>query len=76
MTTDRRIIAARLGVDEVAVRRLQARGHLRRLDASEAEIRARLFAAAYARWSRPTRHHPRTGFARLPDESLDPMSRR
>lgn len=47
MTTDPRTIAARLGVDELIVRRLQARGHLLRLDASEAEIRARLFAAAF-----------------------------
>ena len=46
MTTDPRIIAARLAVDELAVRRLQARGHLLRLDASDAEIRARLFVAA------------------------------
>jgi hypothetical protein len=42
MTTDPRTIAARLGVDELLVRRLQARGHLLRLDASDVEIRERL----------------------------------
>jgi hypothetical protein len=46
MATDPRIIAARLGVDELTVRRLQARGHLLRLDVTEAEIRERLLAAS------------------------------
>jgi hypothetical protein len=45
MATDPRIIAARLGVDELTVRRLQARGHLLRLDVSEEQVRARLLAA-------------------------------
>jgi hypothetical protein len=45
MTTDPRTIAARLGVDELLVRRLQARGHLLRLEASDVEIRERLLRA-------------------------------
>ena len=45
MATDPRIIAARLGVDELIVRRLQARGHLLSFNASEEEIRARLYDA-------------------------------
>lgn len=45
MTTDPRTIAARLGVDERLVRRLQARGHLLRLEASDVEIRERLLRA-------------------------------
>jgi hypothetical protein len=45
MTTDPRVIAARLGIDEPTVRQLQARGHLLRLDATEAEIRERLLMA-------------------------------
>ena len=42
MTSDPRVIAARLGIDESTVRQLQARGHLLRLDATDAEIRERL----------------------------------
>lgn len=45
MATDARTIAARLGLDELAVRRLQARGHLLRLDADDREIRERLYRA-------------------------------
>jgi hypothetical protein len=45
MATDPRIIAARLGVDELTVRRLQARGHLLRLDVTDTEMRERLLAA-------------------------------
>ena len=45
MATDPRIIAARLGVDELTIRRLQARGYLRRLDASETEVRELLLSA-------------------------------
>ena len=45
MTTDPRIIAGRLGIDEQTVRQLQARGHLLRLDATDAEIRERLLVA-------------------------------
>jgi hypothetical protein len=45
MATDPRIIAARLGVDELTIRRLQARGHLLHLDVSEEQVRARLLAA-------------------------------
>jgi hypothetical protein len=53
MSTDPRTIAARLGVDELLVRRLQARGHLLRLEASDAEIRERLLRANVVRL--PTR---------------------
>jgi hypothetical protein len=45
MTTDPRTIAARLGIDETLVRRLQARGHLLRPTLTNAEIRERLFRA-------------------------------
>ena len=45
MATDPRIIAARLGVDELTIRRLQARGHLLRFDVTEAQVRERLLAA-------------------------------
>ena len=45
MATDPRVIAARLGVDELTVRRLQARGHLLRLDVTDKEMRERLLAA-------------------------------
>jgi hypothetical protein len=45
MTTDPRVIAARLGIDEPTVRQLQARGYLLRLDATDAEIRERLLVA-------------------------------
>jgi hypothetical protein len=45
VTTDPRTIAARLGIDESTVRKLQARGHLLRLDATDAEIRQRLLVA-------------------------------
>ena len=53
MTTDARIIAARLGVDELLVRRLQARGHLLRLEAGEREIRERLLRANVVPLRRP-----------------------
>jgi hypothetical protein len=48
--TDARTIAARLGIDEVHVRRLQARGYLLSLPLEEPEVRERLFRAhcAYA----------------------------
>ena len=48
--TDARTIAARLGIDETQVRRLQARGYLLSLPFEDAEIRERLFCAhaAYA----------------------------
>jgi hypothetical protein len=36
-------IAACLGLEEATLRRLQARGYLRTLDLSEAEIRERLY---------------------------------
>jgi hypothetical protein len=45
VSEDARTIAARLGIDELAVRRLQARGHLLRLDLSEQEARERLLRA-------------------------------
>ena len=54
MTADPRTIAARLGVDE-AVRRLQTRGYLLRLDATEAEIRERLLVAHLLATRRPSR---------------------
>ena len=55
MTADPRTIAARLGIDEPAVRRLQARGYLLRLDATEAEIRERLLVAHLLATRRPSR---------------------
>ena len=58
MTSDPRTIAARLGVDEQCVRRIQARGHLLRLDLSETDIRERLYAA----------NAPRPKSSRRPDE--------
>jgi hypothetical protein len=42
---DVRTIAARLGIDETQVRRLQARGYLLSLPLEESEIRERLFRA-------------------------------
>ena len=45
MTSDPHTIAARLGIDELAIRRLQARGYLLRFDCSEADVRERLFTA-------------------------------
>ncbi len=63
MTTDPRTIAARLGVDELIVQRLQARGYLLRFDADEAEVRTRLFAAHVRarspRGTSPKREGPR-----------------
>jgi hypothetical protein len=38
-------VAARLGFDERTIRRLEARGHLRRLALTEPQIRARLSRA-------------------------------
>jgi hypothetical protein len=38
-------IAARLGFDETTIRRLAARGHLRRLALTEPQIHARLYRA-------------------------------
>jgi hypothetical protein len=43
--TDASMIAARLGIDEFSVRRLQARGYLRSLPLAESEIRKRLLRA-------------------------------
>ena len=43
--TDARTIAARLGIDETQVRRLQARGYLLSLPLEQWEIRERLFCA-------------------------------
>jgi hypothetical protein len=43
--TDARTIAARLGIDETVVRRLQARGYLLSLPLDEREIRERLLRA-------------------------------
>jgi hypothetical protein len=40
--------AARLGLDETTIRWLEARGYLRRLPPTEAEIRARLYHARLA----------------------------
>jgi hypothetical protein len=69
MSTDPRTIAARLGVDVLLVRRLQARGHLLRLEASDAEIRERLLRANVVRL--PTRasvrHVSDTGYDRPPE---------
>jgi hypothetical protein len=50
VTADARTIAARLGIDETQVRRLQARGYLLSLPFEDSEIRERLFCAhaAYA----------------------------
>jgi hypothetical protein len=45
--TDTRTIAARLGIDETLVRRLQARGYLLSLSFDEQEIRERLLRAHY-----------------------------
>ena len=45
MRTDPELIAARLGIDTPHVQRLQARGHLTRLELSDAEIRERLYTA-------------------------------
>lgn len=51
MARDPRTIAARLGIGETTVRRLQARGYLETLVVTDAEIRARLYRAheAFAR---------------------------
>jgi hypothetical protein len=38
-------MAARLGFDETTIRRLAARGHLRRLALTEPQIHARLYRA-------------------------------
>jgi hypothetical protein len=45
MVTDPHTIAARLGIDERLVRRLQARGHLLTLQLDQAQIREHLFLA-------------------------------
>jgi hypothetical protein len=42
---DPRRVAARLGIDEAVVERLQARGYLRALALEDAEIRERLYLA-------------------------------
>jgi hypothetical protein len=44
MGTEARTVAARLGIDETIVRRLQARGHLLTLP-TDAELRRRLYRA-------------------------------
>jgi hypothetical protein len=41
-------VAARLGLDETTIRRLQTRGHLRRLTLTQPEIRERLYHAHLA----------------------------
>ena len=41
-------VAARLGLDEPTIGRLEARGHLRRLALTEPQIRARLYCAHLA----------------------------
>jgi len=41
-------MAARLGFDETTIRRLAARGHLRRLTVTEPQIHARLYRAHVA----------------------------
>jgi hypothetical protein len=41
-------VAARLGLDETTIRRLEARGYLSRLALSEPQIRARLYDAHLA----------------------------
>lgn len=41
-------IAACLGVDEIVIRRLQARGYLRAFGLTELEVRRRLYAAHLA----------------------------
>ena len=48
-------VALRLGLGEATIRRLQARGYLRRLALSEPEIRERLYRAhlAYLRGGEP-----------------------
>jgi hypothetical protein len=48
ITVDARVIAERLGLPQEAVRRLQRRGFLRRLDLDEREIRVRLWEAHVA----------------------------
>ncbi|HSC91283.1 MAG TPA: hypothetical protein VLB86_06480 [Gaiellaceae bacterium] len=68
MATDARTIAARLGIDELTVRRLQARGHLLRLDASDDEVRERLYRATVRRL-RPRRARPAP-----PDDGLPPAA--
>jgi hypothetical protein len=45
MATDPRTIAARLGIGETFVRRLQTRGYLQELPLGDAEIRRRLYHA-------------------------------
>ena len=51
---DSRAIAERLGVPQEAVRRVQRRGFLRRLDLDDSEIRVRLWRAhlAFVNWRR------------------------
>ena len=55
MTSDPHEIAARLGLDEATVRRLQARGALRSLDLTHAEARERLYRAIAAAAERSAR---------------------
>jgi hypothetical protein len=45
MRSDPHRVAARLGLDEPTIRRLQARGYLSRLALTEPEIRERLYQA-------------------------------
>jgi uncharacterized protein len=52
-TTNVRTIAARLGIDEFSVRRVQARGYLLSLPLDESEIRDRLLGAHCAYAARP-----------------------
>jgi hypothetical protein len=48
VTLEARLIAERLGLPQEAVRNVQRRGFLRRLDLSDAEIRERLWRAHLA----------------------------
>ena len=56
---DGRTIAERLGLPEDAVRAVQRYGILRRLELTDAEIRARLWRAHLRAVSRRSRHEPR-----------------
>jgi hypothetical protein len=48
MRPDPRRVAARLGLDEPTIRRLEVRGYLRRLALAEPQIHARLYHAHLA----------------------------
>jgi hypothetical protein len=59
--TDARTIAARLGIDETLVRRLQARGYLLSLPLDDPEIRERLLRAHRAYIAKPALGRLRRG---------------